>query len=302
MAEKKGATIVIKKITIAGAGAHGGAWKVAFADFMTAMMCFFLVMWLLATSSEESKKQVSDYFSTPSVIEYEFSNYGVELTLEKLFMDLTNEPLKTLQDFIKPMDAHPNIMAMGMKKVVMAYMAEELGEVAKNVEVSPNSVSFEIKDNFLFEKGSAKIVTTFPSNMEKIKSIVMGIEDADLSIISQIYVESVKGEDVALSKNVATERYDIVSKKIKASISHDSIDVLAGRIRAEHDLRKPHERDASGGSIRIEVKQKSLLPDGKKPKPLVDDIFGKTKDDDSVYNNFVKQLVDRKTKKPRPSK
>lgn len=299
MAEKKGATIVIKKITIAGGGGHGGAWKVAFADFMTAMMCFFLVMWLLATSSEESKKQVSDYFSTPSVIEYEFSNYGVELTLEKLFMDLTNDPLKTLQDFIKPMDAHPNIMSMGMKKVVMAYMAEELGDIAKNVEVSPNSVSFEIKDNFLFEKGSAKIATTFTSNMEKVKSIVAGIEDANLSIVSQIYVESVKGEDVPLAKNVATERYDIVSKKIKASISHDSVDILAGRIRAEHDTRKSFSRDASGGSIRFEVKQKAVLPDGKKPKPLANDIFDKSKDDDTVYNNFVKQLVDHKTQKPR---
>ena len=46
MAEKKGSTIVIKKITIVAGGGHGGAWKVAFADFMTAMMCFFLVMWL----------------------------------------------------------------------------------------------------------------------------------------------------------------------------------------------------------------------------------------------------------------
>ena len=65
MAEKK-AMIVIKKITVVAGGAHGGAWKVAFADFMTAMMAFFLVMWLLATQSEQTKKAVSDYFSTPT--------------------------------------------------------------------------------------------------------------------------------------------------------------------------------------------------------------------------------------------
>ena len=117
MAEKKGATTVIKKITIVAGGGHGGAWKVAFADFMTAMMCFFLVMWLLASSSADSKKQVSDYFSTPSVIEYEFSNYGVELTLEKLFMDITNDPLKTLQDFMKPMDAHPPSSIMPVSRL-----------------------------------------------------------------------------------------------------------------------------------------------------------------------------------------
>ena len=73
-AEKKGATIVIKKYYVS-AGGHGGSWKVALADFMTAMMAFFLVMWLL-NQTEQTKKAVSDYFSTPSVIEYNFQNFG----------------------------------------------------------------------------------------------------------------------------------------------------------------------------------------------------------------------------------
>ena len=97
MAEKE-PMIVIKKVTVNEAGHHGGAWKVAFADFMTALMAFFLVMWLVS-QSEEVKKNVADYFSTPSIIEYNFSNYGVELTLEKLFLDLVNEPLKFFQTF-----------------------------------------------------------------------------------------------------------------------------------------------------------------------------------------------------------
>ena len=67
MAEKK-PIIVVKKITVNEAGHHGGSWKVAFADFMTAMMAFFLVMWL-TNQSEEVKKSVAEYFSTPSVIE-----------------------------------------------------------------------------------------------------------------------------------------------------------------------------------------------------------------------------------------
>ena len=86
MAKEK-ATIVIKKITIVAGGGHGGGWKVAFADFMTALMCFFLVMWLIAASSEQQKKAIADYFATPSIIEYNFQNFGAELTLEKLFLD-----------------------------------------------------------------------------------------------------------------------------------------------------------------------------------------------------------------------
>lgn len=56
--------IIIKKIKKGGHGHHGGAWKVAYADFVTAMMAFFIVMWILA-SSEEVKEGVSDYFNAP---------------------------------------------------------------------------------------------------------------------------------------------------------------------------------------------------------------------------------------------
>ena len=58
------APIIIKrKKVIAGGGHHGGAWKVAYADFVTAMMAFFLLMWLLNATTEQQKKGVADYFS-----------------------------------------------------------------------------------------------------------------------------------------------------------------------------------------------------------------------------------------------
>lgn len=65
MADKK-ATIVIKKLKKGGhAGHHGGAWKVAYADFVTAMMCFFLVMWLMG-ADESTKASIAAYFNNPS--------------------------------------------------------------------------------------------------------------------------------------------------------------------------------------------------------------------------------------------
>jgi chemotaxis protein MotB len=54
-----------KKVIVAG-GHHGGAWKVAYADFVTAMMAFFLLMWLLNATTEKQRKGLSDYFS-PSI-------------------------------------------------------------------------------------------------------------------------------------------------------------------------------------------------------------------------------------------
>ncbi len=57
--------IIVKKIKKGGHGHHGGAWKVAYADFVTAMMAFFIVMWILAASNEATKQAISDYFNNP---------------------------------------------------------------------------------------------------------------------------------------------------------------------------------------------------------------------------------------------
>jgi chemotaxis protein MotB len=60
--------IVIKKVKKGGGhGHHGGAWKVAYADFVTAMMAFFLLMWLLNTTSPEQKQGIADYFAPASI-------------------------------------------------------------------------------------------------------------------------------------------------------------------------------------------------------------------------------------------
>src|SRR5512137_1061622 len=57
--------IVVKKIKRGGGGAHGGAWKIAYADFVTAMMAFFLLMWLLGSTTKGDLKGIADYFQTP---------------------------------------------------------------------------------------------------------------------------------------------------------------------------------------------------------------------------------------------
>jgi chemotaxis protein MotB len=68
MAEKK--AVIIKKVKKGGhRGHHGGAWKIAYADFVTAMMAFFLLMWLLNNVSQETKEQLSIYFKEFSVFE-----------------------------------------------------------------------------------------------------------------------------------------------------------------------------------------------------------------------------------------
>lgn len=69
MAGDNKAPIIIKRIKKAGHGHHGGAWKVAYADFVTAMMAFFLLMWLINTTSPEQKRGIADFFAPASVSE-----------------------------------------------------------------------------------------------------------------------------------------------------------------------------------------------------------------------------------------
>ena len=70
MAIANKAPIIIKKIKkVSGHGHHGGAWKVAYADFVTAMMAFFLLMWLINTTSPEQKRGIADFFAPASVSE-----------------------------------------------------------------------------------------------------------------------------------------------------------------------------------------------------------------------------------------
>jgi len=60
-------TIIVKKIKKGHGGHHGGAWKVAYADFVTAMMAFFLLLWLLNATTQEQRSGISDYFAPASV-------------------------------------------------------------------------------------------------------------------------------------------------------------------------------------------------------------------------------------------
>ncbi len=71
------AVVIIKRMSDAGGGGHhGGAWKVAYADFVTAMMAFFLLMWLLNATTEDQRKGLADYFSPNNLLSHASSGTG----------------------------------------------------------------------------------------------------------------------------------------------------------------------------------------------------------------------------------
>ncbi|MCB0341377.1 MAG: chemotaxis protein MotB [Pseudobdellovibrionaceae bacterium] len=290
MADKE-PVIVIKKINIQAAGAHGGSWKVAFADFMTAMMAFFLVMWLIS-QSEEVKQNVSDYFSTPSIIEYSFSNYGAELTLEKLFLDLMNEPLKFFEQFVKPIDKTPNIMAMGTKKIALHFMAEQMGDFGvdvSNINIGEDQIVFDIPARLLFLEGTGRPSSQFVDVMERVKGITTGLEDVDVYVDSEVYFDSGRDENLGSARNMAQQRLDLVVAKVRSTLENTSVDV--------YGKPKPVEFVQGAGAggkdpedmLRFRIQQKPFKSDGSKTRKL-GEVFGKKDDSMNVYENFVKQV------------
>lgn len=92
------APVIVKKVVVQdGSPHHGGAWKVAYADFVTAMMAFFLLLWLLGSTTEEQRKGIADYF-TPTLVKLKEQSAGSEGLLGGASMtDPDNYPHRAAQ-------------------------------------------------------------------------------------------------------------------------------------------------------------------------------------------------------------
>jgi chemotaxis protein MotB len=291
-AEKKGkSTIVIKKVYV-NAGHHGGAWKVALADFMTAMMAFFLVMWLLS-QSDETKKNIADYFNTPSIVEYNFRHYGAIITLEKLFLDFINSPLEAVYSLLEPVDKTPNVLDFGSEALANAYVLDSLKDILESpsqLKMEEDGLQFKILDTHFFQKGSSEISPHFVQNSEKLKSVTNGLKDAILTLEVQLFYESVPDSNPDLARDVAIERLQILVNKLQAGLEHSSVEVK-GKIKV---TSKP---DYTPGSIRpnglivVDFRQKELKEDGRKYRKL-EKVFKRGKTSDNVYQDFVNKITE----------
>ena len=117
--------IIVKKVTVIAAGHHGGAWKVAYADFVTAMMAFFLLLWLLGATNEKQRKGIADYF-TPTLVKLKQQSAGSNGLLGgSSITDADNYPNRAGQTGTKAMTI-PRDSSGGAKEG-----AERIKQVAK---------------------------------------------------------------------------------------------------------------------------------------------------------------------------
>ncbi len=99
----KNEIIVVKRHKGGHDGAHGGAWKIAYADFMTAMMAFFLVMWLVNASNEETKASVASYFNPIKLTDEKPADRGMKQPAKTAKGEQTQQTSDTKSE--KPQDA-----------------------------------------------------------------------------------------------------------------------------------------------------------------------------------------------------
>jgi len=149
MAEDRVRPIIVKKIKKTAAGHHGGAWKIAYADFVTAMMAFFLLMWLLGSSSKAQLEGVSEYFKTPlKVALMGGTSVGASDTLIKGGggKDMTKK-----QGQVKPVDGPKgkqkavdiDYVKKALEKVEKVKLEELKKKIEKAIEDSPSLSKFK---------------------------------------------------------------------------------------------------------------------------------------------------------------
>lgn len=140
-------TIIVKKIKKAGHGHHGGGWKVAFADFAVAMMAFFLLLWLIASTTKEEKAGLSEYFSPTTTGLAEGSGKSADL------IDMGGGQKISQGDDSKENAAKPR--ALTEREIQRAMEAEQdrleslMEELKKSIEASQALKPF--KDQLLLD-------------------------------------------------------------------------------------------------------------------------------------------------------
>jgi chemotaxis protein MotB len=197
---KKLQPIIIKRVKKGGHAAHGGAWKIAYADFVTAMMAFFLLMWLLGSTSEGDKKGISDYFQSPMKVAMQggsgagasnsvITGGGNDLTQQTgqsrkgdtQDRQARKSPAEQAKAERAKRDAQ-QLAAISAKIASAISNSPNLSEFASQIkmEITPDGLQIQIVDDQkrpMFDSGSAVVKPYMRDILREIGVALMGVEN-----------------------------------------------------------------------------------------------------------------------------
>lgn len=194
MADEQNTTIVIKKIKKAAHGHHGGAWKVAYADFVTAMMAFFLVMWIIGMSQQQ-KEGIQKYFNDP--LKYIF---GSEKIFVGLFESNQGKQAMNAQQQGGVVDSQKagglsrlHLLAQTIEKDMQPFKAE-----IQSLKVYPDRIQFAITAQSLFNPGSILLKPESEPLLTRIAKVLKGI---DASILIEAHTDDLPTDSPQYTSN-----------------------------------------------------------------------------------------------------
>jgi len=236
--------IIIKKIKKGGGGHHGGAWKVAYADFVTAMMAFFLLMWLLNMVSDVKKIAISKYFNEFNLFEQGGKSFlsgegGTSPISESSKLSKYETNLEEGEDNPPKFEEQPPDMEMEALKAVeikKEKFKEELTKVIEKklkdlenqiiIEVVDKGVRIQLVDqergNSIFERGSISLTDTAKRALMVITDSLNGMSNSlaieghtdSLSYSGTKYTNWELSTDRASSARRSMEEFGLSPKRI----------------------------------------------------------------------------------------
>lgn len=290
--------IVIKKIKKVAGGHHGGAWKVAYADFVTAMMAFFLLLWLLNVSTKEQLEGIADYF-TPSTASVSTNGSngvlgGMTMTVEGAMTETPkqqaitdNKPSDQLDESSEAELSKDQFEQMKAKEEERQFEKAieeikqvvqddpEMKELAKNliVDMTPEGLRIQIVDQqgrSMFPSGSAQMYDETKKLIGKVSTIIDKLPQK-LSIRG--HTDSVPYGDNATydNWNLSADRANASRQAlIKGGIDQKRIANVAGKADTDHlfptDPTSPQNRRISIILLRDHPAGNAPSPDAN-PKP-----------------------------------
>ncbi|MBF0559165.1 MAG: OmpA family protein [Nitrospirae bacterium] len=183
----KSKTIIVKKVKKGHEGAHGGSWKVAYADFVTAMMAFFLLMWLLAMVSPEKRAALSEYFKEYSI--FEQSGKSFMQSSSQIFAKPGGEAKSNPREVAPGTDAQSNEeFSVKLKKAI----DEKLQDLKEHlmVDTVEGGVRIQLVDTEgkpMFRPGSSELS---PSAKEILRFVVDNIKEMSNKIAVEGHTDS----------------------------------------------------------------------------------------------------------------
>jgi chemotaxis protein MotB len=252
MSEGKGDTIIVIKKKVMGGGHHGGAWKVAYADFVTAMMAFFMVMWLMGSSSDV-KNAVAGYFSDPKGFGDKngtgMAGVGAALTVNKDNLDKLKEQIERA---VMEMPEFENLKDQVKMTVTGEGLRIELMETEKGM---------------FFESGSPA-----PSNQgtEMLASIAKELGKMENSVLIEGHTDSKPINREGYSNwELSGDRANAARRIMQANgLRPDQVKQVRGF--ADQNLMKKEDPGAAGNrrvSIIVQYKVKPPEEEAEDPEP-----------------------------------